>query len=57
MPRRDPELPPEAESPSPAPDERMPQAWCPQCSARLAGRSCKQRCPRCGYFDDCSNLI
>jgi hypothetical protein len=33
------------------------QSWCPGCSAPLLGRSCKLRCLRCGYFEDCSNLI
>ena len=32
-------------------------AWCPACSAGMVDRSCKRRCPRCGYFEDCSNLI
>jgi hypothetical protein len=29
---------------------------CLNCSARLEGRSCKLRCPRCGYFESCSDL-
>lgn len=33
------------------------QPWCPSCSAPLRGRSCKLRCLRCGYFEDCSNLL
>lgn len=30
---------------------------CPNCDSALLPRSCKIRCPRCGYFEDCSNLI
>jgi len=29
---------------------------CPNCSATLTGRSCKIRCPRCNYFESCSDL-
>ena len=29
---------------------------CPNCSGDLAGRSCKRICPRCGYFESCSDL-
>jgi hypothetical protein len=31
--------------------------YCLACSSRLTGCSCKIRCPRCGYFEDCSNLL
>ena len=33
------------------------QPWCLGCSAPMQGRSCKIRCLRCGYFEDCSNLL
>lgn len=39
-----------------APPQETPPV-CPGCSADLQPRSCKLRCPRCGYFEDCSNLI
>ena len=29
---------------------------CPNCSASLVGHSCKLRCPRCNYFESCSDL-
>lgn len=29
---------------------------CPNCDSRLEARACKQRCPRCGYFDSCSDF-
>ncbi len=29
--------------------------YCPTCSAKLVGRSCKLQCPRCGYFLSCSD--
>jgi Zn finger protein HypA/HybF involved in hydrogenase expression len=29
---------------------------CPNCDARMEERSCKRRCPRCHYLDDCGNL-
>ena len=29
---------------------------CPNCSADLTGHSCKLRCPRCNYFESCSDL-
>jgi hypothetical protein len=38
-------------------DAPASQPWCPGCSAPLHGRSCKLRCLRCGYFEDCSNLL
>jgi hypothetical protein len=31
--------------------------YCPGCSTRLISRGCKQRCVRCGYYDDCGNLL
>jgi ribosomal protein S27AE len=30
--------------------------YCPRCSARLASRSCKLICPRCGYYMSCSDF-
>jgi exosome complex RNA-binding protein Csl4 len=29
--------------------------YCPNCSAKLVGQSCKLQCPRCGYFLSCSD--
>ena len=29
--------------------------YCPNCSAKLVGLSCKLKCPRCGYFLSCSD--
>jgi hypothetical protein len=28
---------------------------CPNCGERLVPRQCKTRCPRCGFFTDCSD--
>ena len=45
-------------------DERkapeLPDAYdylwsCPNCGKRLERRQCKARCPRCGFFVDCSD--
>ena len=33
----------------------VPLEYCPTCSAKLLGRSCKLLCPRCGYFLSCSD--
>ena len=30
---------------------------CPNCHRRLEARRCKAVCPRCGYFDSCSDLL
>lgn len=32
-------------------------AVCPNCQRRLEARKCKAICPRCGYFDSCSDLL
>jgi hypothetical protein len=32
-------------------------AYCPNCSAKLQVLKCKARCPRCGFFQDCSDTI
>lgn len=32
-------------------------AYCPNCSATLQLLKCKARCPRCGFFQDCSDTI
>ncbi len=29
--------------------------FCPGCSSELFDRGCKLRCPRCGFFLDCSD--
>ena len=29
---------------------------CLNCSGPLEGNKCKIRCPRCGYFESCSDL-
>jgi len=36
-------------------DSRMALEFCPNCSAKLIGQSCKLKCPRCGYFLSCSD--
>jgi hypothetical protein len=33
----------------------IPLEYCPNCSAKLVGQSCKLKCPRCGYFLSCSD--
>jgi hypothetical protein len=32
-------------------------AYCPNCSTRPYQLKCKARCPRCGFFQDCSDTI
>ena len=34
---------------------RLAMLYCPNCSQRLEGRSCRLWCNRCGYFMDCSD--
>ena len=29
--------------------------YCPVCSTRLAGRSCKLLCEKCGYYMSCAD--
>jgi len=29
---------------------------CTNCGGPMLGRSCKLRCPRCGFFEDCSDV-
>lgn len=29
--------------------------YCPGCSSEMFDRGCKLRCPRCGFFLDCSD--
>ena len=31
------------------------QFACVNCGAQMLQLSCKVRCPRCGYFEDCSD--
>ena len=38
-------------------DEWLHLAYCPNCSAKLQLLKCKARCPRCGFFQDCSDTI
>jgi hypothetical protein len=33
----------------------LPIEFCPNCSSKLVGRSCKMKCPLCGYFLSCSD--
>jgi len=45
--------PHEASSEAPVERDRV----CLQCGAIMGGGGCKLRCPRCGYFEDCANLL
>ena len=45
---------PASEFPIVADPERY--LWrCPNCGDLLVARQCKTRCPRCGFFTDCSD--
>jgi hypothetical protein len=35
--------------------DREPMLYCPVCSLRLAERSCKLFCERCGYYMSCAD--
>ena len=37
-------------------DGQYASSYCPRCSARLEGRSCKLICPGCGYYMSCSDF-
>ena len=37
-------------------DSEVASNYCPRCSARLEGRSCKLICPGCGYYMSCSDF-
>jgi len=40
-----------------AKDEWAHLAFCPNCGTRLYLLKCKARCPRCNFFQDCSDTI
>ena len=52
---------PQSESATAGVPARAPAApdlaieFCPNCSMKLVGHSCKMKCPRCGYFLSCSD--
>ena len=55
MPEPAPESRPDSTPPAaPAPADAA--AYCPNCSMRLEERGCKQRCPRCGFYQSCSDF-
>lgn len=37
-------------------EPELAMSYCPLCSARLAGRSCKMICPSCDYYMSCSDF-
>ena len=39
------------------PEDEVPSLSCPVCSARLAARSCKLVCVKCGYYMSCSDTV
>jgi len=48
----------EPAQPQPAAEPRPePMLYCPNCARQLEPRSCKLRCPDCGYFMSCSDYI
>ena len=36
-------------------EEELAMLYCPVCSTRLTGRSCKLVCEKCGYFMSCAD--
>ena len=36
-------------------NEDEPMLYCPVCSTRLTGRTCKLICEKCGYYMSCSD--
>jgi len=46
----------EARLEEPASQTEYASNYCPRCSARLEGRSCKLICPACGYYMSCSDF-
>jgi uncharacterized Zn finger protein (UPF0148 family) len=37
-------------------NSELAMSYCPNCSTRLASRSCKLICPGCGYYMSCSDF-
>ena len=46
---------PEPASQDAATEEDLAMLYCPVCSTRLTGRSCKLLCEKCGYFMSCAD--
>lgn len=44
-------------TPATAGDDWQHLAFCPNCGARLHLQKCKARCPKCHFFQDCSDTI
>ena len=36
-------------------EEDLAMLYCPVCSTRLTGRSCKLLCEKCGYYMSCAD--
>jgi hypothetical protein len=36
-------------------EEELAMLYCPVCSTRLTGRSCKLLCEKCGYYMSCAD--